>query len=259
VIDTVRSRPRRALDVWPALAFAALVLVTWQIVVGALALPRWLLPSPLDIVTALVGGRDLLLEHAVVTLFETLTGLAAAFLVGVGLAVAMDRVALARRALYPVLVASQTVPIVAIAPLLTIWFGFDVLPKVIVVALVCFFPIVVGTFDGLSSVDPDAIRLIRSMGATGWQLFWRVRWPAALPSLFSGTRIGVTYGVIGAIVGDWVGGSRGVGIYMMRAADQLLTERVFAAIVVSSLLSIALFVLVGLLERAVVPWHRRER
>src|SRR5581483_388813 len=120
-----------------------------------------------------------------------------------------------------------------------------------------FFPIVVSTFDGLTSVDPDAVRLIRSMGATGSQLFWRVRWPAALPSLFSGTRIGVTYGVIGAIVGDWVGGSRGIGIYMMRAADQLLTERVFAAIVVSSALSIALFLLVGAVERAALPWRRR--
>jgi ABC-type nitrate/sulfonate/bicarbonate transport system permease component len=238
---------------------AVLLLLCWQLAVGAFALPRWLLPSPLDIVAALVGGRDLLLVHAAVTLVETLIGLVSAFVVGVGLAVVMDRIALARRAFYPVLVASQTVPVVAIAPLLTIWFGFDVLPKVIVVGLVCFFPIVVGTFDGLSSVDPDAIRLIRSMGATGWQLFWRVRWPAALPSLFSGTRIGVTYGVIGAIVGDWVGGSRGVGIYMMRAADQLLTDRVFAAIVVSSLLSVVLFVLVGLVERAVVPWHRRER
>jgi ABC-type nitrate/sulfonate/bicarbonate transport system permease component len=259
VIEAVRARPRRALELWPALSFAALLLAVWQVAAMALALPRWLLPSPLDIGAALVGGRDLLFEHALVTLLETLLGLSAAFVVGVTLAVAMDRVALARRAFYPVLVASQTVPIVAIAPLLTIWFGFDVLPKVIVVGLVCFFPIVVGTFDGLTSVDPDAIRLIRSMGATGWQLFWRVRWPAALPSLFSGTRIGVTYGVIGAIVGDWVGGSRGIGIYMMRAADQLLTERVFAAIVVSSLLSISLFLLVGAVERATIPWHRRER
>lgn len=227
--------------------------------VALLRTPRWLLPSPLDIATALVASRDLLLLHAATTLFETLAGLLAAFTVGVSLAVAMDRASLVRLAFYPLLVASQTVPIVAVAPLLTIWFGFDVLPKVIVVALVCFFPIAVGTFDGLSAVDPDAIRLIRSMGASGWQLFWRVRWPAALPSLFSGTRIGVTYGVIGAIVGDWVGGSRGIGIYMMRAADQLLTERVFAAIVVSSLLSVLLFLLVSTVERLVIPWQRRER
>ena len=248
----------RARDVAPAVALAAAILVAWQLVVAALRVPRWLLPAPLDIAAALVGGRDLLFDHTVMTLGETLAGLAAAFVLGVGLAIAMDRIGPVRRAVYPLLVASQTVPVVAIAPLLTIWFGFDVLPKVIVVALVCFFPIVVGTFDGLASVDPDAVRLIRSMGATGWQLFWRVRWPAALPSLFSGTRIGVTYGVIGAIVGDWVGGSRGVGIYMMRAADQLLTERVFAAIVVSSLLSVVLFLAVGLAERAAIPWHRRE-
>lgn len=244
---------------WPALGLATLLLVVWQLAVAFFRIPRWLLPSPLAIGAALMAGRDLLFQHAAVTLAETLIGLTIAFVVGVALAIAMDRIEPVRHAFYPLLVASQTVPIVAIAPLLTIWFGFDMLPKVIVVALVCFFPIVVGTFDGLSSVDADAIRLIRSMGATGWQLFWRVRWPAALPSLFSGTRIGVTYGVIGAVVGDWVGGSQGVGIYMMRAADQLLTERVFAAIAVSSLLSVALFSAVRLVERLAIPWHRRDR
>jgi ABC-type nitrate/sulfonate/bicarbonate transport system permease component len=250
---------RRAFVFWPAVALSTAVLAVWQIVASALAMPRWLLPTPLDIAIALVNGRDLLAEHALRTIEEALLGLIGAFALGVVLAIAMDRVALVRRAIYPILVGSQTVPVVAIAPLLTIWFGFDILPKVIVVGLVCFFPIVVGTFDGLASVDPDLVRLVRSMGASGRQVFWRVRWPSALPSLFSGTRIGVTYGVIGAIVGDWVGGSRGIGIYMMRAADQLLTERVFAAIVVSSCVSILLFVLVAAVERAVLPWHRRAR
>jgi ABC-type nitrate/sulfonate/bicarbonate transport system permease component len=258
-MGTTTARTRRTFNAWPAVLFAAALLVIWQLAALLLALPRWLLPSPLDIGVALVGGRDLLLEHAAVTLLEALLGLAAAFVLGVTIAVAMDRLPAARRALYPTLVASRSIPIVAIAPLLAIWFGFGILPKVLVVILVCFFPIAVATFDGLTSVDPDAVRLVRSMGASGWQLFWRVRWPAALPSLFSGTRIGVSYGVIGAIVGDWVGGSRGVGIYMMRAADQLLTERVFAAIVVSSLLSVGLFLAVSAVERVAIPWHRRDR
>src|SRR5438270_2310562 len=135
----------------PPILFVSVLLLVWQAATAAFQLPRWLLPSPIEIGAALLAGRDLLLDHATRTLEETLLGLAVAFLVGVSLAVLMDRIAVARRAFYPVLVASQTIPIVAIAPLLTIWFGFDVLPKVIVVALVCFFPIVVSTFDGLSS------------------------------------------------------------------------------------------------------------
>lgn len=223
------------------------------------AIPKWLLPSPFEIAVTLVMGRELIIWHAIRTLEETLIGLAFAWILGVATAIVMDRSDPIRRALYPVLVTTQTVPVIAIAPLLVIWFGYDLTPKIIVVALVCFFPIVVATYDGLGSVDLDLIRLVRGMGADGWQLFWRVRWPSALPAVFSGTRIGVTYGVIGAIVGEWVGASRGIGIYMVRAADQLLTERVFAAIVVAAVLSIGLFTFVNVLERFAIPWHRDRR
>ncbi|HEY3109026.1 MAG TPA: ABC transporter permease, partial [Chloroflexota bacterium] len=208
---------------------------------------------------ALVGGEGRLGWHALGTLEEALIGLALAFALGVGTAILMDRNAFARRAFYPVLVASQTIPVIAVAPLLVFWFGYGLLPKVLVVALVCFFPVVVATFDGLGMVDPEAVRLVRSMGASGWQLFWRVRWPGALPGVFSGLRIGVTYGIVGAIVGEFVGASRGLGYYLLSSADQLLTERVFAGIVVSAALSIALFLIVVLVEWLAVPWHRAER
>jgi ABC-type nitrate/sulfonate/bicarbonate transport system permease component len=255
-----RRRPiRRAADALPAAALSAAILLAWQTATGLGRLPRWLLPSPLDIATALVTNAPLLAFHAARTLEEALIGLALAFALGIGTAIVMDRSEFARRAFYPVLVTSQTIPIVAIAPLLVIWFGYDLLPKVLVVALVCFFPMVVATFDGLGAVDPEAVRLVRSMGATGWQLFWRVRWPGALPGVFSGVRISVTYGVVGAIVGEFVGASRGLGYYLQHSADQLLTERVFAGIVVSAVLSVALFLVVGLIERLLVPWHRPER
>lgn len=254
-----RGARARVAELMPAGALGTALLLLWQLATALFAVPKWLLPSPTDIAAALIGGSDLIALHARRTLVETLLGLVGAFGVGVATAIAMDRLPAARRALYPVLVASQTVPIIAIAPLLVIWLGYDIAPKLIVVGLVCFFPIVVATFDGLGAVDRDAVRLVRSMGASPWQLFWRVRWPGALPAVFSGTRVAVTYGVIGAIVGEWVGGSTGLGVYMLRAADQLLTERVFAAIVVSAALSIGLFLLVGLVERVVVPWHRAER
>jgi ABC-type nitrate/sulfonate/bicarbonate transport system permease component len=251
-----RARPR---DAAPALILAGALLLAWQAGTSAWAVHKWLLPSPLDVAGALVGQAGWLSWHALRTLEEALIGLGLAFALGVGTAIVMDRSAFARRAFYPILVTSQTIPIIAIAPLLVIWFGYDLLPKVLVVALVCFFPVVVATFDGLGAVDPEAVRLVRSMGATPWQIFWRVRWPGALPGVFSGLRIGVTYGVVGAIVGEFVGASRGLGYYLMSSADQYLTDRVFAAIVVSAALSVALFLIVALAERLVVPWHRAER
>jgi ABC-type nitrate/sulfonate/bicarbonate transport system permease component len=257
-----RSRERRATRPaasLPAIVLAAGILAAWQVAATALRVPKWLLPTPADIGLALVHGAPLIGWHALGTLQEALLGLALAFAVGVGTAVVMDRWPFARRAFYPVLVTSQTVPIIAIAPLLVIWFGYGILPKVLVVALVCFFPVVVATFDGLGAVDPEAVRLVRSMGATGWQLFRRVRWPGALPSIFSGLRIGVTYGVVGAIVGEFVGASRGLGYYLQSSADQLLTERVFAGIAVSAVMSVALFLAVSLVERLAIPWNRAER
>jgi ABC-type nitrate/sulfonate/bicarbonate transport system permease component len=257
----VRRAPgrARARDAAPALVLGLALLLVWQAATDLWAVQKWLLPSPLDVAGALVGDSGMLAWHALRTLQEALLGLALAFAVGVGTAVAMDRSGFARRAFYPVLVTSQTIPVVAVAPLLVIWFGYDLLPKVLVVALVCFFPIVVATFDGLGAVDPDAVRLVRSMGATGWQLFWRVRWPGALPGVFSGLRIGVTYGMVGAIVGEFVGAGRGLGFYLLSSADQWRTAHVFAGIVTSAAVSIALFLIVCLVQRLVVPWHRAER
>jgi ABC-type nitrate/sulfonate/bicarbonate transport system permease component len=239
----------------PALLLFAL-LGLWQAAVWLSGVPKWLLPSPLDIGTTLLTDRELVATHAARTLLETLLGFTVALVLGVGLALAMDHWPTARRVLYPPLIGSQTVPIIAIAPLLVIWFGYDLTPKVLVVALICFFPLVVSTIDGLSAVDPDYANLIRAMGGSEREVYRRVRLPAALPAIFSGARIAVTYSVIGAVVGEWVGASRGIGIYMVRAADQMLTERVFAAIVLSSLLSIALFLLVVLVERLALPWRR---
>jgi ABC-type nitrate/sulfonate/bicarbonate transport system permease component len=230
-------------------------LLAWQAATWIWSLPKWLLPSPWQIVMAAVDARDLLGTHTWQTLQETLWGLALSLVAGLLFAIAIDFSAILRRALYPLLVASQTVPIIAIAPLLIIWFGYGMLPKVIVVALVCFFPITVNTAAGLQSADPDLIALLRAMGASRRQIFFKVRLPGALPAFFSGLRIAVTYSVIGAIIGEWVGASYGLGIFMTRSANAFLTERVFAAIAITSLLSIALFLIVAVLERALLPWY----
>jgi ABC-type nitrate/sulfonate/bicarbonate transport system permease component len=243
----------------PPLLLLLLLLVAWQVLSWLTGVPKWLLPSPWQIVVAGVEARELLGVHTWQTLKETWVGLGLAVTVGLGLALVIDTSSLLRRTVYPLLVASQTVPILALAPLLIIWFGYGILPKVIVVALVCFFPIVVSTADGLRVADPELIALLRAMGASRRQMFLKVRVPGALPSFFSGFKIAITYSVVGAVIGEWVGASRGLGIFMIRSSKNFLTDRVFAAIAVTSLLSIVMFAGVMVLERSLLPWYYARR
>ena len=250
-----RTAPGTAAEWLPPSALVGAVLLLWQGAVQALGVPRWLLPSPTDIGAALIGSRDLLAFHGWVTLQEVLVGFALSFVVGVVLAVAIVYSRTLERAVYPFVIASQTIPVVAIAPILLIWFGYGLLPKVIVVALICFFPIVVNTVDGLRSVDPELVKLLRSMGASRRQIFMKAQVPASLPFLMSGTKVAVAVSVIGAVIGEWVGASSGLGYLMVRSASQFQTARVFASIVVLSVMGIALFQILAFSERFVIPWH----
>lgn len=260
----VGSRPRRRPDGvviigWLApLVALALLLVAWEVAVIVRDTPRWFVPRPTEIGEELVTSRALLWRHTWVTLQEMLLGLGLAFVLGVLLAVAIAASRLVERAVYPAIIASQAVPIIALAPILLIWFGYGMTPKVIVVVLTCFFPIVVSMVDGLRAADADAIALLRSMGASRWQLLRIVRVPAALPALFSGTRIAAAWSVIGALVGEWVGASEGLGYLMVRSSSQFQTPRLFAAVVIAAAMSVLLFVVVAALERLVVPWRRAE-
>lgn len=242
-------------DLLPPLGLLAALGAAWQLATWSLRVPRWLLPSPLEIAQAARDTWGLLVWHSGQTLLETALGVVLAVAGGFGLAVAIDLSPTLRRFLYPLLVASQTVPIMALAPLLIIWFGYGTASKAVVVALVCFFPVAVGTADGLRAADPELLALLRSMGASRRQVFLKVRLPGALPGFFSGLRIAITYSVIGAIIGEWVGAGRGLGVYMIRSSNSFLTERVFAAIAVTSALSVALFLAVGALERLALPWY----
>jgi ABC-type nitrate/sulfonate/bicarbonate transport system permease component len=242
-------------EIVPPLALTGFLLVAWHAVAERAGLPAFILPAPLDVVRAGWETRGLLFPAIGVTLLETSLGLIVALLLGVSIAAAMDLSGIVRRALYPILVTSQTVQILAIAPLFIIWFGFGLLPKVLIVVLVCFFPLAVSTADGLASADPDLVALLRSMGARRSQIWSIVRLPAALPSFFSGLRVAVTYSVVGATIGEWVGGSAGLGLYMLRSKNALATDQVFVAIVVTSAISIGLFALVYWLERRALPWY----
>ena len=250
-----RSVDRTARRWLPALLIVLGILAVWEAYVRIFDVQSWLLPAPSAIGVALVEDAGLLWTHTRATLSEIVVGFALALLSGVLLATAIGMSRTLERALYPFIIASQTIPIIVIAPMLLIWVGYGLAPKVIVVALISFFPIVVNMVDGLKSVDRDMVNLMRTLGANRRQVFFKVQVPTSLPYLFSGMRVAVAVSVIGAVIGEWVGSSEGLGYLMLRSKPQFLTERVFASIVILSALGIGLFASVGILERLAIPWR----
>lgn len=233
----------------------------WQLAAstGALAdvlgLDPILVPSPAEIASSLWDNRSLLAENAWVTLQEILLGFLIGLAAGLAFAVLLRLSDTLRRAFYPLLIASQAVPIVVFAPILVIWFGFGIGPKLAIVALVCFFPIAVATADGLRAVDPEAAKMMRTLDASRWQLLWRVEAPTALPSFFSGARIAAVFAPIGAVFGEWAGADSGLGHLILLDNGQLETAREFAAAALLVAIALALFALLAFAERRVVTWR----
>lgn len=235
------------------------LLGAWQAYVVFNDINPLILPAPSQVWQDTLGDWWQLQPALVVTLQETAVGFAYAFVFGLGTAGLLDLIPLVRRALYPLFVASQSIPIVALAPLLQLWFGTDLTAKVIVIVLVCFFPITVAGLDGLRATDPDLIRLYRGFGASPWRIFRAVRLPNALPALFSGVRIAITYSVIGAIFSEYVGADQGLGVYLREKQAAFRVDLVIGAIAVTALASVALFLLTLLVERLAIPWFYAER
>ncbi len=245
-----------AARVVPPLVLLAMILAAWETGVRAFGIPFYILPAPSRIAGVLVDDRALLLGEAAVTLGEVMLGFAIAFVVGAVLALSIFSSRTVERAVYPLVIASQTVPVFAIAPLLVVWFGYGTLSKIVMAALIVFFPIVVNTVDGLRAADPDMVNLLIILGARPAEIVRRVRVPAALPFVFSGTRIAIATSVIGAVIGEWVGSTRGLGYLMIHANAQLHVDLVFAVIVYLSVMATALFWAVSLVEWAALPWRR---
>jgi ABC-type nitrate/sulfonate/bicarbonate transport system permease component len=243
-------------------AFAGLLLalfvLVWQGVASLNAVDDLTLASPVETFQALRDDWSLLMDNAGVTLVEVLLGLAISVAAGGGFSVAMHIWRPLREAAYPLLVASQAIPIVVLAPIFVLAFDYGIGPKLAIVALICFFPITVNVLDGLRSVEPELLKLMRSLGASRLQSLVKVELPSSLPFFFSGLKIAATVSVIGAVFGEWAGADEGLGRLILLGNNQLQTPRVYAGIVILTAMAVALFALASLAERLACPWNRKE-
>ncbi|MFL2627607.1 MAG: ABC transporter permease [Dehalococcoidia bacterium] len=239
---------------FPAFILIFSLLVIWEISCRIADVPKWLLPVPTDIVIELYQHWDLLLRHSFVTMYEILIGFSFSIVTGTLIGGFIVYSKTLEKTLYPIIISSQTIPIIAIAPILLVWFGYGLLPKVLVVGLIAFFPIAVNTIDGLKSIDEDIVKMMKTLGANKSQIFKKIQIPNSLPYIFTGLRIGMAASVIGAVISEWVGSSEGLGYLMIRSKPQFLTERVFAAIFLLSIIGFLLFLLVNYCEKKIVYW-----
>ncbi len=242
-------------NIYPIISILVILLI-WEGLSRFEVVPSFMLPTPVETVKAFVNDFGLLMSHSKVTLMETLVGTVLGISIGFIAAVLMDRWDPAYKAMYPLIVLTQTIPAVAIAPLLVLWFGYEMTPKIVLIVLITFFPIVVGVLDGFRSADQDAINLMRSMGASRWQIFRYIKFPGALPNFFSGLRITVAYAVVGAVLAEWLGGFAGLGVYMTRVKKSFAYDKMFAVIFLISIISLLLIFLVNVLQRRCMPWER---
>lgn len=243
---------------YPSIIIGSLIILFWEFAVDIGMVERFTLPSPLDILKSYGDMGTIIFQHIGTTLFEALVGFGVSIVLAVILSVLMDLIPFVNDGLRPFLVISQTVPIIVLAPLFAIWFGFGVMPKVIVVVLVCFFPMLLSLLEGLNSIDNDMINLLRSMGASRYQIYREVKFPAALYSFFSGLKISATYSIMGAVIGEWLGGKNGLGVYMLRLKHSFQLDKVFAVILIIILLSLGLFKIIEMIQNKITPWANRK-
>ena len=251
----MRKRLQNITSTINTLAALLALLIVWQIVCVLGIVPGYMLPSPVQVAAAFVEEFPLLMSHLRVTLTEAFLGLLCGVAFGFAMAVLMDRFERLYRAVYPLVVLTQTVPTVAIAPLLVLWFGYEMLPKIILIVITTFFPITVGVLTGLRSADKDTMNLLRSMGAGRMQIFRYVKLPGAMGQFFSSLRISAAYSVVGAVISEWLGGFNGLGVYMTRVKKAFAFDKMFAVIFLISIISLFLMKLVDYLQKKCMPWE----
>ncbi len=242
----------------PALFFL-LLLAVWQLVCSIGLIPNYMLPSPVEVAEAFIGDFSILIYHTGITLCESVTGLLIGLIFSFLISIFMERFSFVYRCAYPLLVVSQTVPSIAIAPLLILWMGYGMAPKIALVVIMTFFPISIGWLSGFRSVNPEHLSLLKTMGANSRQMFWHAKLPGALPSFFAGLKISVSYAIVGAVIAEWLGGFGGLGVYMTRVRKSYSYDKMFAVIVLICAISLLLVLLVSLLQKKVTPWEGKEK
>ena len=252
------KKPRNITNIIAPILALLVILVIWYVLSDREVVPAYMLPSPITVIKAFFVNIADMMAQAAVTLQEAIYGL----LIGIALAfiaaTLMDRFEFLRKALYPILVVTQTIPTIAIAPLLVLWMGFGMAPKITLVVITTFFPVAVGLLNGYESVDPDAINLMRAMGASRFQIFRYVKFPTSLPSFFSGLRISAAYAVVSAVVSEWLGGFEGLGVYMTRVRKAYAFDKMFAVIIFISVISLLLIGIIASIEKGVMPWKWKK-
>jgi ABC-type nitrate/sulfonate/bicarbonate transport system permease component len=243
---------------WRPFLVLILLIIIWEVTTSIFEVPAWLMPSPTDIWAEGVASWSLFSGHLASTTYLTIAGFAIGCSIGIGTAVGLHLLPKVREAIYPLMILSQNIPIIVLAPLLVIWFGFGLLPKIIVITLICFFPVAVSALDGFRQTNGEYILYMKMSGATKGQIFRKVEWPHALPSIFSGLKISATYSVMGAVISEWLGAQKGIGVYMTLASSSFRTDRVFVAIFMIMVISLIFFGAILLLEKFMVKWNRKE-
>ncbi len=240
-------------------AFILFLAFLWEFISIKLKVPNYILPAPSRILKALFVKKQILWEHTKTTFFEAMLGFLIAIVLAVILGQLMNCFKKLKVVLYPILLISQTVPLIAIAPLILIWFGFGVIPKIIIVIIVCFFPILISFLDGMEQVDEDMVHLMKTMKASTVQIFFKLKVPASLPAFFAGLKISATYSIMGAVIGEWLGAKNGLGIFMTRAISSFKTDELFADILIVVALSFFMFKLVKIFEIILMPYNKNSR
>ncbi|AMD94369.1 ABC transporter permease [Leptotrichia sp. oral taxon 847] len=231
------------------------ILIKWQILSITGIVPKFMLPSPFDVIKAFINDFPLLMHHMKVTLVEAFLGLGMGVILGFFVAIIMDMFEFFYKSIYPILIITQTIPTVAIAPLLVLWLGYGILPKIVLIVLTSFFPITIGLLDGFKSADKDALKLMKTMGATQFQNFVHIKLPSSIGYFFAGLRISVSYSIIGAVVAEWLGGFDGLGVYMTRVRKSYSFDKMFAVIFLISIISLFLMFVVKKIQKLSMPWE----
>ncbi|UFT99636.1 ABC transporter permease [Radiobacillus kanasensis] len=242
---------------WRPITLILLLLLIWEVSSRWLEIPAWLLPSPIQIGGEVIASWPEFQGHLLATIRLTLIGFACGSSIGLGVATVLHLMPKVRETVYPLMIISQNIPTIVLAPLLVIWFGFGILPKVIVITLFCFFPIAIATMDGFRQTNDELKHYMLMAGASKGQIFRKLEWPHALPSIFSGLKIAATYSVMGAVISEWLGGNHGIGVFMTLASSSFRTDRVFVAILYIIVLCLLFFTLIVGVERRLIRWKTK--